>query len=739
MINTQTNNLYAPVRQIKARVELLSGSTLADTYTERDRIKEITVERVAESSKFFGFGICQKANIKLIDKERALDINTANSFKIAFDGVYCMPLFNVSRVNRDENTNELSITAYDALYRATNYTVADLSIGSAYTLKEFVTACATLLNLSLKIDGLETAFNLSYPVGANLEGTENIREVLDAIAEVTQTIYFVNFENKLVFKRLDQSGEAALRIDKASYITLESGTNRRLSTISHVTELGDNLTTSISTTGSTQYIRDNPFLELREDIATLLDNALAAVGGLTINQFVCSWRGNYLVEIGDKLALETKDNNTVYSFLLDDVISYNGSLSEETQWSYEDNEAETEANPTSLGDVIKQTYAKVDKTNKRIDLVASDIQGNTEKISKLELTTDGITTNVSNITKEVQEVKDTANTATENISNLTERVTTAETSITQNKNAIELRATKEEVKTIDGKIQNNSTKIAQLELTTDNITTNVSNITKEVTEVQTTAETAKNTADTAKATADGAKSDANTAKTTATTAKGTADTAKATADTAKNTADSAKTAADTATANVTTLTERVTTAETKITQNADAIELRATKEEVSTVDGKVESNSTEIAALQINTDSVSLSVAEIKEDTTESINSLNEDIASLSNRVDAVITTEDVRLEIKQEIAKGADKVITATGFTFNEDGLTVSKSGNEMSTQITENGMTVFKDSEAVLIADNEGVKAEDLQATTYLIIGKNSRFEDYSTNRTGCFWIGG
>lgn len=604
MINTQTNNLYAPVRQIKARVELLSGSTLADTYTERDRIKEITVERVAESSKFFGFGICQKANIKLIDKERALDINTANSFKIAFDGVYCMPLFNVSRVNRDENTNELSITAYDALYKATNYTVADLSIGSAYTLKEFATACATLLNLSLKIDGLETAFSLSYPKGANLDGTENIREVLDAIAEVTQTIYFVNFENKLVFRRLDQSGEAALRIDKASYITLESGTNRRLSTISHVTELGDNLTTSISTTGSTQYIRDNPFLELREDIATLLDNALAAVGGLTINQFVCSWRGNYLVEIGDKLALETKDNNTVYSFLLDDVISYNGSLSEETQWSYEDNEAETEANPTSLGDVIKQTYAKVDKTNKRIDLVASDIQGNTEKISKLELTTDGITTNVSNITKEVQEVKDTANTATENISNLTERVTTAETSITQNKNAIELRAT---------------------------------------------------------------------------------------------------------------------------------------KEEVSTVDGKVESNSTEIAALQINTDSVSLSVAEIKEDTTESINSLNEDIASLSNRVDAVITTEDVRLEIKQEIAKGADKVITATGFTFNEDGLTVSKSGNEMSTQITENGMTVFKDSEAVLIADNEGVKAEDLQATTYLIIGKNSRFEDYSTNRTGCFWIGG
>ena len=60
------------------------------------------------------------------------------------------------------------------------------------------------------------------------------------------------------------------------------------------------------------------------------------------------------------------------------------------------------------------------------------------------------------------------------------------------------------------------------------------------------------------------------------------------------------------------------------------------------------------------------------------------------------------------------------------------------MQTTITEDGMTVYRDSEAVLIADNEGVKAEDLHATTYLIIGNNSRFEDVN-NRTACYWIGG
>ena len=52
---------------------------------------------------------------------------------------------------------------------------------------------------------------------------------------------------------------------------------------------------------------------------------------------------------------------------------------------------------------------------------------------------------------------------------------------------------------------------------------------------------------------------------------------------------------------------------------------------------------------------------------------------------------------------------------------------------------MQVFKNDEAVLTANNIGVDAVNLHATTYLIIGNNSRLEDFGDNRTGCFWIGG
>jgi hypothetical protein len=60
------------------------------------------------------------------------------------------------------------------------------------------------------------------------------------------------------------------------------------------------------------------------------------------------------------------------------------------------------------------------------------------------------------------------------------------------------------------------------------------------------------------------------------------------------------------------------------------------------------------------------------------------------------------------------------------------------MSTTITEDGMTVYRGDEEMLTANNQGVVALNLKATTYFVIGTNSRFEDYGYDRTGCFWIG-
>ena len=507
--------INSPVRNVRARVELYNGSTLISTFKYTDRLKSFTVERVGEG-KFFGFGICQRLNVKIIDKDRELDITTANTFNVAFGTnnsyIYPFPVFQVSEVHRDEATNELSITAYDVIYQATNHTVAELGLIPPYTIKGVAEACASLFGVSLGVVNIpeeDNVFNTEYAEGANFEGTDNIREALNDIAEATQTIYYIDNNQQLIFKRLDITGNPVATIDKSKYFTFSSSDNRRLSAICHATELGDNVIAQLEISGSTQYVRDNAFWELRDNIQTFVNNALAAVGNLTINQFICQWRGNYLIEIGDKIGLITKDNETVYSYLLNNTISYDGSFNQATQWNFDIDGAETDTNPATLGDALRQTYARVDKVNKQINLVVS----------------------------------------------------------------------------------NNET-----------------------------------------------------------------------------------------------LTNRI-------------------------------------------------------EDTEAQIGNTNIQIQKITNKVNAQLTPNDVRIEIEKAVQERGEinSVITATGYVFNESGLNISKADSEINTIISEDGMKIIKDTDIVLTANNTGVDAKNLHATTYLIVGANSRFEDYDDNsRTGCFWIG-
>lgn len=279
---------------------------------------------------------------------------------------YLAPKFYITDVYRDEKTNELSITAYDLLYNINRYTIADLGLEENYSLFGVLVAIINKLGLteSLPLYGIDDLDIYNSINGANFDGTEGLREVLDDIAEVLQSIYYLNYANELCFKRLSNNSDVNYTIEKSMYIDFDSGANRRLSTITHTTELGDNVSATTGVSGSTQYIRSNPFLDLRDDIGDLLEYALANVGGLTINQFELEWRGIPDLEVGDKIAIATKDGGYVYSYLLNDTLSYDGSLSQSTKWEYQEDEGDSADNPTNLGEALKQTFARVDKANK---------------------------------------------------------------------------------------------------------------------------------------------------------------------------------------------------------------------------------------------------------------------------------------------------------------------------------------------------------------------------------------
>ena len=129
----------------------------------------------------------------------------------------------------------------------------------------------------------------------------------------------------------------------------------------------------------------------------------------------------------------------------------------------------------------------------------------------------------------------------------------------------------------------------------------------------------------------------------------------------------------------------------------------------------------------------------LKRDTEQIVMQAKEEMTS---EVEMKLDADDVSIVIQQQLAEGVDKVITKTGYVFGADGLNISKSGTEIENLIDHSGMYVKKGENDVLVANNKGVEATDLHAKTYLKIGKEggrSRFEDYGTDRTACFWIGG
>ena len=143
---------------------------------------------------------------------------------------------------------------------------------------------------------------------------------------------------------------------------------------------------------------------------------------------------------------------------------------------------------------------------------------------------------------------------------------------------------------------------------------------------------------------------------------------------------------------------------------------------------KVDKQAQEISALVVRTGAAEDKLGDVGDQVTK--------MASV------MMDAESVRIKIEEAVG-GIDSITTSTGYTFDQDGLKISKSGEEMENKLDNKGMSVTRNGEEVLSATNEGVAAVNLTSRQYLIVGNYSRFENYDdgtdSRRTACFFIGG
>lgn len=99
-------------------------------------------------------------------------------------------------------------------------------------------------------------------------------------------------------------------------------------------------------------------------------------------------------------------------------------------------------------------------------------------------------------------------------------------------------------------------------------------------------------------------------------------------------------------------------------------------------------------------------------------------------------TAENLQLRLQRLENGGVEQVATETGYTFDQNGLHIQKSGQEMENTLDHTGMYVRRGNQVLLQANHKGVEASDVTVHNYLIVGQHARFEDYGGG-TGCFWI--
>lgn len=506
-------------RRVTGGVFIYEGSDVATTVGANGTLKQLKIERTAPKGKFFGFAVTQKLTFEMVGIY-PLDKGTKVKPYISTVGNNAseQPYFFVDTVEINETTNTTTVTAYDILSKAAELTVADVKL----SYPQSVNALAEQIILAFGGDvlsGIPFSTNFNVKEAPNLSGRETLVEVLAAIAEATGTICFCSYNHLIKFRALS-SDYIMDTISPDNYFNLSTQETVQLTKIVSATELGENVSVG-DDSGAIQVLWDNPFLTLRDDVDALLENIAALTLGLKINPHHLTWRGTSCYELGDYLKIDTVKGGSAGFYYFNDTLKFNGGLSSTLEWERGEDE-NPHSNPTSLGAALNQTFAKVDKANRRIDMVVQEVDENTLAIANLALT---------------------------------------------------------------------------------------------------------------------------------------------------------------------------------------ANEIKATVE------------------AQISTHGAQLG-------------NLESEMEMVSSKVEAAVTAEEVKFQIEQTLNSAVDSITSKTGYTFGNEGLFIEKSDSEMKTQITEDGLSIYRNTDKILKVDNEGVKAEDLHATTYLMIGSHSRLEDYQSNRTGCFW---
>ena len=392
---------------------------------------------------------------------------------------------------------------------------------------------------------------------------------------------------------------------------------------------------------------------------------------------------------------------------------------------------EIKATSTSNATKISNVESSLNATNNNINNLSQSVDATNTKITNVENTIDETNTKITNVesslkttNNKVTSVESSLKTTNTNLSNLEDEVDATNTKVTNVESGLQTTNTK--VSNVESSLATTNTKVTNVENGLKTTNTNLSNLEGEV--------------DTANSNASSALSKANTAS---------------------SNASSALSKANTNASNITKLNTSVS--QLQLTDD----EIKASVADVTTyvneqVDSITTAQETKYAEIDVRAESIESSISAISEITTTTSNNYQElskkfndytptsKTIQLEQSLSTLQTNTYTKTEINTKLTDGSVTKVRTTSGTFDENGMHYAKTNAPTTTTINEVGVGTKKSnlSDYVLFAgyvdDNNTqyekykgqtiVASENMLVDNYLVIGGNSRLENYE-NGTGIF----
>ena len=183
------------------------------------------------------------------------------------------------------------------------------------------------------------------------------------------------------------------------------------------------------------------------------------------------------------------------------------------------------------------------------------------------------------------------------------------------------------------------------------------------------------------------------------------------------------------------------------TKKQEETKVVGTNEKIKNLDIKVDRESNKITQLAEKTTQIENDVTNNSTDINNNYQDIIQQLGEYAKETDVIAVKESVQtiqdeasyaIEVVKKVqTDGVDRVTTTTGYTFDEDGLTIEKTDAKTKSILNETGLDI-KDAtgssdQSLLFAgydETSGetiVKSKNMTVEKYLVIGKYSRMEDF------------